>query len=199
MVYARERGWIEVGVVALANPHVWFVEFEHANGMVRAGKNETWHASLPGGFKHVIRGDNIVRQYRRPGSLHTSIRCQVNYRGHAIEGRADGIEIAHIGYRGRDVRSICCLGAIEARKAYLSPSVRMKTPPMRPLEPVTSTFNAVSDMRWRLLDYSKGRCMACSGSTVGKRGCCSSRTRNAVSMSAITADNRKPFVLGTDT
>src|SRR5215467_14158529 len=60
VVYTKERSWIEVGVVALANTHIRFVEFEHANGMVRAGKDEPRHTGLPGGFKHVVRGDNIV-------------------------------------------------------------------------------------------------------------------------------------------
>src|SRR5215813_10255202 len=119
VVYTRERGWIKVGVVTLANTHIRFVEFKHANGMVRAGKDETWHTSLPGGFKHVIRGDNVVRQYRCPGRMHTGICCQVDHSVHAVEGRTDGIEITHIGHRGWDVRSVCSLDAIEARKSIL--------------------------------------------------------------------------------
>jgi hypothetical protein len=51
--------------------------------------------------------------------MHTGICCQVDHRVHAVEGRADGIEIAHIGYRGRDVRCIRRLGMIEARKSVL--------------------------------------------------------------------------------
>src|SRR5215472_2623222 len=59
---ARERGWIEVG------------------------KDETWYTSLTSGFKDVVRSDNVVRQYRRPGSMHTGICCQVDHRVHAVEG-----------------------------------------------------------------------------------------------------------------
>jgi hypothetical protein len=51
--------------------------------------------------------------------MHTGICCQVDDRVHAVEGRTDGLEIAHIGHCGRDVRSVCSLGVIEARKSVL--------------------------------------------------------------------------------
>ena len=58
VIDARERGWIKVGVVALANSPVWLVEFEHAHGMIRTGKGKARYTRLSGGFKHIVCGDN---------------------------------------------------------------------------------------------------------------------------------------------